>query len=192
MKRLICSVCVAICFALLGCQNQSQPEPRSNSSDAETQTLKKDPRLAAIAAKEALFRQLSGRLAEVIQSKGPAAAIEVCNREAAEIAESVGEEHGVRIGRTALKLRNSLNGSPDWVKPMIEGPSSEPQFVDLPNGHTGVLLPIKLRAQCVICHGPSDRIAEDVKTQLTKLYPNDQATGFKEGDLRGWFWVDVP
>jgi hypothetical protein len=23
-------------------------------------------------------------------------------------------------------------------------------------------------------------------------YPKDQATGFKEGDLRGWFWVEVP
>ena len=27
---------------------------------------------------------------------------------------------------------------------------------------------------------------------LAKEYPADQATGFKENDLRGWFWVEVP
>ena len=28
--------------------------------------------------------------------------------------------------------------------------------------------------------------------QLTKFYPNDETTGFKEGELRGWFWIDLP
>jgi len=27
---------------------------------------------------------------------------------------------------------------------------------------------------------------------LAAKYPMDQATGFKEGDLRGWFWIEVP
>ena len=35
-------------------------------------------------------------------------------------------------------------------------------------------------------------LAGEVKNELASLYPNDQATGFKEGDLRGWFWVNVP
>ena len=42
------------------------------------------------------------------------------------------------------------------------------------------------------CHGPKDKISEEVKGQLAKLYPNDTATGFQTGDLRGWFWVEVP
>jgi hypothetical protein len=42
------------------------------------------------------------------------------------------------------------------------------------------------------CHGPSDSLAPDVADALALHYPDDRATGFTEGDLRGWFWVEVP
>lgn len=154
--------------------------------------VQKDAKGIALAAKEALFARLSGRLTEVMKADGPVAAIQVCSREAGIIAIDVGDKFDVRIGRTAAKLRNPQNKPPEWVEPLIEESPSEPLFVDLPNGHTGALLPIKLQAKCIICHGPADTIADDVKTQLAELYPQDHATGFKEGDLRGWFWVDVP
>jgi hypothetical protein len=35
-------------------------------------------------------------------------------------------------------------------------------------------------------------IPDEVKQTLAKEYPDDQATGFEEGDLRGWFWIEVP
>jgi hypothetical protein len=146
----------------------------------------------AIEAKDALFAKLSGRLTEVMGSGGPAAAIEVCSREAGEIASQVAAEHNVAIGRTAIKLRNRDNAPPQWAASLIENMPEEPEFVPLPDGHTGALLPIKLKAVCTVCHGDPDLIAEDVRTQLNRLYPNDKAIGFKEGDLRGWFWVDVP
>jgi hypothetical protein len=31
-----------------------------------------------------------------------------------------------------------------------------------------------------------------VKEALAEHYPEDQATGFQEGDLRGWFCIEVP
>lgn len=157
-----------------------------------TDEPKKDAKTIALAAKEALFTRLSGRLTEVMKADGPGAAIQVCSREAATIAKTVGEEHGVKIGRTAIKLRNAQNEPPEWTLPIIKESPAEPKFVDLANGHTGALLPIKLQAKCVICHGPADSIGDEIKSQLAKLYPQDQATGFKEGDLRGWFWVEVP
>ena len=151
-------------------------------------------KMKAITAKEALFKRLSSRLTEVMQSKGPAAAIEVCSSEASKIAKAVGDEQGVAIGRTSLKLRNPANQPPNWVKPLIaktETPPSESQFVELPKGHTGALLPITLQAKCLTCHGEDD-IPPSVTAKLGEIYPNDEATGFKIGDLRGWFWVDVP
>jgi NADPH:quinone reductase-like Zn-dependent oxidoreductase len=54
------------------------------------------------------------------------------------------------------------------------------------------LLPIRLGAMCTNCHGPSARLADGVAERLEEMYPNDQATGFKPGELRGWFWVEVP
>jgi hypothetical protein len=41
-----------------------------------------------------------------------------------------------------------------------------------------------------MCHGPSESLAPDIKEKLATLYPQDQATGFSEGELRGWFWVE--
>ena len=84
-----------------------------------------------MAAKKALFMQLSGRLMEVMGSEGPAAAIEVCSKEASEIAAKVGEQQGVKIGRTALKLRNSKNLPPDWAKSLMTEDATKPQFVSV-------------------------------------------------------------
>ncbi len=170
---------------LMGCQTEPSQVAKNNSSPQDAKTL-------AIQAKDALFSRLSGRLTEVMESGGPLAAIAVCSQEAAEIAETVGTEHGVKIGRTSLKLRNQSNQPPQWAARLLDASNSEPKFVQLPDGHTGALLPIMLQSKCVLCHGPQDQIAEPIRDQLDRLYPNDAATGFQEGDLRGWFWVDVP
>jgi len=182
-------VCV---MAFAGCQRSQSPETNSGKATEVTSVTLTDAQSKAIAAKDELFARLSGRLTKVMKAEGPAAAIEVCRREASEIARTVGEEYGLIIGRTSTRLRNPQNGPPEWVNPLIVEPKAEPHFVELPNGHTGALLPIILQAKCLTCHGSSDTIADGVKSQLAKLYPDDQATGFKEGDLRGWFWVDVP
>jgi len=42
---------------------------------------------------------------------------------------------------------------------------------------------------CLQCHGMEEDLAPDVVEQLTKLYPDDTATGFSQGDLRGAFVV---
>jgi hypothetical protein len=42
-----------------------------------------------------------------------------------------------------------------------------------------------------MCHGPKEQLIPEVKEQLAKLYPEDSATGFSEGELRGWFWVEL-
>jgi len=59
-------------------------------------------------------------------------------------------------------------------------------------GELGALLPIRLRAECEMCHGPVESITEDIHRAIDTFYPNDQAVGFVEGDLRGWVWVEVP
>ena len=173
---------------------ESKPagETVSMNDPAEKQAKPGDPKQLAMAAKASLFERLSSRLLAAMSDGGPAAAIKVCSEEAPKMAEAVGAEHHLKIGRTSFKLRNPRNAPPEWAQPLIEQRSEENQFVELPSGGTGALLPIKLKVQCMTCHGPEDQIAEDVKAQLAKLYPDDQATGFQEGDLRGWFWVEVP
>ncbi len=121
---------------------------------------------------------------------GPAKAIEVCSKLAPKLlAKEVGEQRHVLIGRTAVRLRNSSNLPPEWAEPLLKDLPTKPVVQDLENGSTGVLFPILLKVQCLTCHGPDDKIASEIRNELTRLYPNDKATGFQEGDLRGWFWV---
>jgi hypothetical protein len=129
---------------------------------------------------------------DAVAQGGPAAAIRVCKDEAPQIAREVGQQYGVSIGRTSFRLRNPNNTPPEWAIAMIEQRVEEPQFVELANNQLGALLPIKLQPVCLMCHGPAEQLGDDVRSELAKQYPDDQATGFADGDLRGWFWVEVP
>lgn len=144
-----------------------------------------------LAAKEELFKRLSGKLMSVMSDKGPVAAIEVCQVEAKSMALEVGESANVKIGRTGVRLRNTSNVAPSWAKKLVADRTETTVFAKLSNDHAAALLPIKLQAQCLMCHGPSEALAADVKEKLALLYPQDRATGFSEGELRGWFWVEL-
>ncbi|MCE9570454.1 MAG: DUF3365 domain-containing protein, partial [Rhodocyclales bacterium] len=45
---------------------------------------------------------------------------------------------------------------------------------------------------CLSCHGSGDQLAPEVKAKLTELYPNDKATGYSEGQVRGALTVKRP
>jgi hypothetical protein len=55
----------------------------------------------------------------------------------------------------------------------------------------GLLRPISHRPMCNGCHGPADKVSPGVKAVLADRYPVDRALGFAEGEIRGWFWVEV-
>ncbi len=194
--------CAAAClgsFALIwGCNSKTVTKPSdavvpgSEASIVDGQSPSEAEKASMLAAKDELFNRLSGRLMQAINGQGPTAAIAVCQKEAPQIADAVSSELGLRIGRTGVRLRNSSNVAPAWARPLVEAKTDEPMFVSLDNGHVAALLPIKLQSQCVMCHGPSDQIAPQAQEQLSRLYPADRAIGFREGELRGWFWIELP
>jgi len=127
-------------------------------------------------------------------AKGPADAVAVCRLEAPAIAESLSRE-SVLMGRTSHRLRNPANAGPDWVDPIVnaylENPSGRsPQTVALGEQRVGYVEPIVTKPLCLTCHG--DNLAPDIANRLRELYPEDRATGFHTGDLRGVFWVEYP
>ena len=44
---------------------------------------------------------------------------------------------------------------------------------------------IPAQPMCLQCHGQEEDIPADVKAVLAWEYPEDQATGYREGDIRG-------
>ena len=146
----------------------------------------------AEAAQGEMFGELVKTLMAEVASSGPAGAIGVCRDEAPRIAASTSERLGLEIGRTSWKLRNPANAAPAWAGELLADRPAEPRIARGPAGQLGVTLPIRVSAPCLACHGPEDSIPPDVRDALASLYPDDRATGFQSGDLRGWFWIEVP
>jgi hypothetical protein len=127
-------------------------------------------------------------------ANGPIEAIGACRIEVPKIAARVSQD-GVVVGRTSHRLRNPANASPDWVSPLLENYVESvgdlaPQLVNLPGDRVGYVEPIITQALCLTCHG--ETLAPALASKIDDLYPEDRATGFEEGDLRGVFWVEYP
>ena len=126
--------------------------------------------------------------------EGPLHAISVCKDKAPAIVDSLSIE-GVEMGRTSHRLRNPANSGRDWVDTVLqayldEGSDRAPRLVPLPNDRLGYVEPIVVQPLCLACHGKS--LAADVVAQIKAAYPEDEATGFDVGDLRGVYWVEYP
>jgi len=146
----------------------------------------------AIAARNALLGRLMATLKAELANRGPEGAIEVCRVEAPRLAAEVSEANGVRIGRTSFLLRNPENAPPDWARDFVAERAASESYRVAPDGVLAALLPIRLQEPCLACHGPVEQIHPRVRAALAASYPEDQAVGFHDGDLRGWFWIEVP
>ncbi len=146
----------------------------------------------ARAAQKALGSTLIKTVTAAVAADGHAAGIKACNVEASGIAQRVRQDHDVQIGRTSHKVRNPDNSPNDWMQPVVDARYDGVVLQRGPEGQLGMAAPIHLAEMCTSCHGTSQQLAEGVPEALATLYPEDRATGFAPGDLRGWFWVEVP
>ena len=146
------------------------------------------------------IKMLGGTLKSQLQKKmkedptGMAAAA-FCAGSADKITKKVNSELPAyaSVRRTALKVRNEGN-KPDAIdeKVMKEytkaieekkfNPKSAIKVVE--DGETArIYKPLLAKAVCLKCHGSN--VSPEISELINKQYPADQATGFKEGDLRG-------
>lgn len=160
--------------------------------EAALSTEQQAQRDRALAARDAMAQTLFARLDAELRDAGPASAIAVCKEEAPRIAAQTAEQHGVRIGRTSDRLRNPDNVAPSWATTLLADRPDQPRFAAGSNGTLGVVLPIRLAPNCLACHGGESDIAPATREALAASFPDDRATGFAIGDVRGWFWVEAP
>lgn len=179
-----------------GCSNQTVQQQASQEVPAKPLAslteAQKQQRDLAVSAKDKMFQSLLGELVGSIQNNGVAASIEVCKTKAPAVAKSVGKDMQLRIGRTSFQLRSTENQPPAWAESFVSDHVANEVNVSLEDDGLGVLLPIPLKEACIKCHGAADKIDTEVASAIKQHYPEDKATGFAEGDLRGYFWVEVP
>ena len=149
-----------------------------------------------------LFVKLKHALVTGMKAGGPSTAITACNVQAQPITKAASKRRtGLNIRRTSLRLRNPKNAPDAWEIRVLEqfearfSAGEDPSQVEY---HEVVEQPgdgrlfrymkaIPASKPCMVCHG--ELVAPDVLKTIRDLYPYEQATGFKPGDLRGAFSV---
>ncbi len=151
-------------------------------------------------------KALKGRLQDAMAQGGPVSAVSVCADEATGLTALASGRDKVRVGRASLKPRNPRNTGPDWVQAWLaEAQQQADQGVELsaiaglsevvqtpegPEAH--VIKPIGTEGLCLSCHGSPEQIPGEVQAVLAERYPDDKATGYEAGQLRGAFWAVAP
>ena len=146
-----------------------------------------------------LGRTLRGRLEAAVQSQSFTGALAVCQSEAPALAREVSTRLGVTVGRTALRVRNEANRPDPWERAGLAALQGQldagvdparAEVVEVFPGEARFLKAIVTEPACLICHG--ETLAPALQQDLLRRYPDDRATGFKTGQLRGAFTVRIP
>lgn len=147
------------------------------------------------------FGRLSAALGEAIAKDGVPGALLACSEKAPSIAVEVGRRHGVIVRRAAIRARNPLNKADAGERVVLGefaarlGKKETPKALTIrgEDGSSSFLAPIVLgNPLCLQCHGmPGKDIAPATLEAIRKLYPDDEATGFRMGDLRGLWSVKL-
>ena len=138
---------------------------------------------------------LKPKLKGAIQAGGLDHAVKICSTEAPEIANNLSSQTGWSIRRVSLRPRNKSNATPDAFERkilnkfnhlQIKGePSSSLEYSEIVDNKFRYMKAQAVEGVCLGCHGNS--ISSDVKKLINEYYPEDIATGYSLGEIRGAF-----
>jgi hypothetical protein len=172
------------------------PEPWPTTADEEAALQ------VGTAAADALTSSLIGHLTAALDSAGPAGAIDFCATEALPLTRGAAATVGdVDVKRTSARIRNPAN-APDsleaealaWFEARRQADGVLPSAWVQAEGTEALRYyrALVVNDLCVQCHGPVTALSPEVLEVLDRLYPQDAATGYLPGDLRGLIRVRVP
>lgn len=149
--------------------------------------------------------KLVGVLAEEITKNGAAQAITVCREKAPAMAKEASEKSGWAIRRVSLKNRNPKAVPDAWERAVLEEfdrrAAAGEDLSQMDKGETVMMdgkpvyrymKAVPTQQLCVQCHGKSELLAAAVRERLNELYPNDKATGYDVGAIRGAMTLKKP
>jgi hypothetical protein len=138
---------------------------------------------------------LKPQLQQAIESGGLEQAIDVCSSQAPAIAKALSQETGWQLKRVSLKPRNPQSAVADaWEDAILrqferrQAAGESPLtlvYSEIQNHRFRLLKAQAVEPLCLNCHGK--QLTPEVERALKKHYPQDQATGYSLGEIRGAF-----
>jgi hypothetical protein len=192
-------------LALVGCSKSVEtavtpPLPPPLSPESEAIALQRGKAIAA-----ETFALLSANLQSAIQSGGVSNALPFCSIAASPLTAGMAAKHGVSLKRVTHKARNPAGKADATELAVLEAFASAlgsgattrppaPFVTNLVSDQATFFAPIVLNNElCLKCHGdPAHDIAPADLALIRSLYPRDEATGFRLGQLRGAWRIDFP
>jgi hypothetical protein len=154
------------------------------------------------AATRALMGMLQANLVAAMQEGGPVHAVEFCAGQALTLTDSVarGLGEGISLKRVSSRHRNPVN-APDaeevkalrHFRAVLDESGSLPEdwVQQTPSGDLRYYRPLVIAPPCLACHGDPAEMDAAVVEAIREKYPEDQATGYTAGDLRGLIRVGI-
>lgn len=149
--------------------------------------------------------KLVSKLTATIDKSGPAQAVEVCKEDAPKMARAASEQSGWTVRRVSLKNRNPKAVPDAWERETLEqfdrqrAAGADPADLErwtlvTENGQTvrRYMKALPTGTLCLQCHGPADKLGQGVAERLATLYPQDKATGYALGQIRGAMTLSQP
>ena len=186
--KIVSSGLTLILGMTAGCE-----KPNTIDERAEEEYRKKSAKIAS-----ELQKNLGSRLKSAMREGGPVAGIRICKDVAGPVTEASSELFDdATVSRTALRVRNPEN-APDshsrevmqgWNQMIEQGESIPSADLHAEDHRMIVHRPIKMNTLCLTCHGQQNQMTPELKTAINEEYPDDRATGYENGDLRGAFRI---
>ena len=188
MNRINIPLLCVLGFFLISCNHKTKEETVDISKETKETLLN-----YALQTKGGLAKNLMN----AIQTQSAEKAIEFCNTKAIVLTDSMGTVVNASLKRVSDQPRNPLNKANEnetaFIKELkekiIQGEKLSPKFSSSDDEITAYF-PIETNALCLQCHGAKEKdIKPNVLNKIVQLYPEDQATGYKENQIRGIFVV---
>jgi hypothetical protein len=146
----------------------------------------------------ALLQKLGGELKSQMQTNGPMGALHFCSQNALTLTEQLAKESKTSIKRVSINNRNPVNYPNkdeiallnEWDK-LVKNTQPLPaqKVVNVSDSTIMYYKPIMINNDaCLKCHG---NVEGELAKAIRIAYPEDKATGYKMGDLRGMITIEI-
>lgn len=137
--------------------------------------------------------RLKPELQQALQEGGPVNAIAVCADQAPQIADALSASSGWLVKRVSLRARNASRAIPDaWEAAVLRdfdrrqaagAAAASLNYSELTPSHYRYMQAQGVEPVCLLCHG--SKLDSAVTAALADYYPDDTATGYSPGQVRG-------
>lgn len=145
-----------------------------------------------------LLQKLGGELKSQMQTNGAMGALRFCSQNALTLTEQIAKESKTSIKRISINNRNPVNKADkdetdllnEWDKLVKNGqPLPAQKLVKVSDSTVTYYKPIVINNEtCLKCHG---NVEGELAKAIHATYPEDKATGYKMGDLRGMIAITI-